>query len=139
MKIPSSCTDLKAKGVRGCGGGQDKKSADTSVVLGLPVENLYAQVQTRPATEHGQPHPLCPGIALCSRSACISDTDPFLTEWAAKQQCGRQLHEAWLGTWEPWVEESGWGEQYCRLPGEGSRNKARSQHWPSPFAHAAQL
>lgn len=78
-------------------------------------------------------------VVLCSRSACISHTDPFLAEWAAKQQCERQLHEAWLGTWEPWVEESGWGEQYCRLHGEGSRNKARSQHWPSPFAHAAQL
>lgn len=32
--------------------------------------------------------------------ACVSDTDPFLAEWAAKQQCGRQLHEAWLGTRE---------------------------------------
>lgn len=37
-------------------------------------------------------------VALCSRSACVADTDPFLAEWAAQQQCGRQLHETWLGT-----------------------------------------
>lgn len=65
-------------------------------------------------------------VALCSPSACVSDTDPFLAEWAAKQQCGRQLHETWLGTREAlgW-EDSGWESSTAGWleKGAGARQK----------------
>lgn len=73
-------------------------------------------------------------VALCSRSACVSDTDPFLAEWAAKQQCGRQLHETWLGTREALGRRQWLGEQYCRLAGEGSRSKAEASIGPHPLS-----
>lgn len=70
---------------------------------------------------------------------CAHDLHVFQTQTLSWQNglqnssVGDSFMRPGLAHGRPWAEDSGWGEQYCRLAGEGSRSKAEASIGPHPL------
>lgn len=119
------------------------KPADTSVVLGLPVENFLYSGANETCSRAWQPHLFCPGKVWCA--VLVNFNVPVTTGLTLPQQDGLQnssvgdssrIHG--LAPRRPCYKGmNDWGEQLSLLTvlwaGEGSRGKARGP-WASSFA-----